>query len=174
MAPFLFLSRVTAAMFLCPTRNAFYHVTWEQLFPIRPQSANKPVSQLQACRLPVVSQCSPCSLDQIRGARVSRRETKRVWPKCLQLEGHPNLFSHVHAAHQASRPLVLRNVQIQQGSLPERRELGPSGSDYPCCIFSLFPVCSLLGSALLCFLSPCSVGWAPLAGPVQALILCYL
>ncbi|KAI4814326.1 hypothetical protein KUCAC02_003523, partial [Chaenocephalus aceratus] len=62
----------------------------QQLFPIRTQST-------------AVIQLQPCPEDQ-RGRAASRVELKEVrGPQCLQLEGHPNLFSHILGAHQASQ-----------------------------------------------------------------------
>ncbi|KAI9519821.1 hypothetical protein NQZ68_024682 [Dissostichus eleginoides] len=50
-----------------------------------------------------VIQLQPCPEDQ-RGRAASRVELKEVrGPQCLQLEGHPNLFSHILGAHQASQ-----------------------------------------------------------------------
>lgn len=91
-------------MFLCPTRNAFYHVTrrcwqwWEgegggsvlrQLFPISTQSS-------------AVSQSQPCS-EGSRGKAAEWGYKDTLRPKYFQLEGHPNLFSHSHTAHWASQ-----------------------------------------------------------------------
>lgn len=49
-----------------------------------------------------VRRSQPSSEDQ-RGQRseVSLRDMRG--PKYFQLEGHPNLFSHIHGAYQASR-----------------------------------------------------------------------
>lgn len=42
---------------------------------------------------------------QLASHESNRVELKEVLgPKCLQLEGHPNLLSHIQGAHQRLRP----------------------------------------------------------------------
>lgn len=86
-------------MFSCPTRNAFYHVTrwcWQWLGGGRETAVSHQHSV----------NCSQPVAILLRGSegQSSRVELKEVQgPKYLQLEGHPNLFSHIHGAHQASQ-----------------------------------------------------------------------
>lgn len=107
-----FLSVVTPTMiFFYPMRNAFYHVTqWWWWCCLRGRGGGSPSDS-----------CFPSALSQLQSA--SRNLTGLEQPsaaqrcvggqKYLQLKGHPNVFSHIHGAHQHLKPaLVQRYVQI--------------------------------------------------------------
>ncbi len=94
-----------------------------QLFPISTQST---------CSQPVTT---PLRGSQGQSSRVELKEVRGL--KYLQLEGHPYLFSHIHAAHRASQACL---SSVMYKSEPEVNVLPPSGSDYA--FSSLFPVFS--------------------------------
>lgn len=63
----------------------------DSCFPSALQSTAVSQSQNPAQRIRGGAEHQSGALKEMRG------------PKYLQLEGHPNLFSHIHGAHQASR-----------------------------------------------------------------------
>lgn len=66
------------------------------------------------CSQPVAT---PLEGSQGQSSRVELKEERG--PECLQLEGHPYLFSHIHAAHRASQD-CLSSVMYKSVARGER------------------------------------------------------